>query len=169
MCGRRGPAAALCRPARAPDNIRVSEVRGAAPVTLARATGPPCTCCSFRRAAAPFPSRRCRCRFSRRFRQSGAPRSSSTGLRCPCHQWLGDRARRQTRRRLGPGRPPGAAAGGGDGKRKRRAAPGRSRTLEELHACGGRPCPLELGGRRAAACRGEGYSEPSPIARTLWY
>lgn len=47
---------------------------------------------------------------------------------------------------------PGAAAGGGDGKRKRGAARSRSRTLEELRACGGRPRRRELGGPRAAAC-----------------
>lgn len=50
---------------------------------------------------------------------------------------------------------PEAAAGGGDGKRKRRAAPSRSRTLEELHACGGRlrPRGSVAGGQPCAAER----------------
>lgn len=64
---------------------------------------------------------------------------------------------------------PGAAAGGGDGKRKRQAAPSRSRNWEELQACGGRPRLPALGGRRKAACRGEGYSKPRTVARTRWY
>jgi hypothetical protein len=57
------------------------------------------------------------------------------GMRIPEPPRLGMRAPRQTRRGPGPRRP-GGGRGGGDGKRKRWAAPSRSRTWEELPAVG---------------------------------
>lgn len=145
-----------------------SEVRGAAPgdprprrqpplhllllPERSRSPSPPAAAAAAAASATPAPSGAPR-------RGSGARAANGSGM------W----ARRQTGRGLCPRRSPGAAAGGGDGKRKRRVAPGRSRTLEELHACGGSPRSPELCGRRAAACRGEGYSEPRTVARTRWY
>lgn len=96
-------------------------------VTLTRAAGRPCTCCSFRCAAAPFPSGR------RRRRHPGALRSSSAGLRCPSRRGLGDAgsapsgegARTQASRRLLPG----AGTGSGSAGRHRAAlGPWRSCT-----------------------------------------
>nr|XP_025709575.1 septin-1 [Callorhinus ursinus] len=124
MCGPRRPAAALCRPARAPGSGRVRAMSPRRPRELL--------------GGAPLPE---------------PPAAPGCGLRA---KWGGG---------SDPG-VPGAAAGGGDGKRKRWASPSRSRTQEELHACGGCPRPPELGGRREAACRGQGYSKPKTVART---
>lgn len=133
------------------------------PVTLPCAAGCPCTCCSFLHTAVPFTYRPPLAPPPRRLPELLGWAPAPEPPAAP-----GCQLRAQRGRSSDPG-VPGTTARGGDGKRKRWAARSRSRTLEEVHACGDDQRPPELGGRRAAACRREGYSEPRIVDGTRWY
>lgn len=120
------------------------------------ATGHPCTCCSFRHAAAPHlppspaPPPRCSPELLGRARVTEARKA------------LGCRFRVQRGGGSAPG-VPGAAAVGGDGKRKSGAARSRSRTLEELHACWDRRVdPSSVASKRPRA------AERATLSRGRW-
>lgn len=103
-----------------------------------------------------------------RLRHPGTLQSSLVGLGYLSHRRLWDAGSvsngEGTRPQASRGWPPWAGTGSGRaGQRGASLGPGGAARLWGL------PGRRELSGRRAAACRGEGYSKPRTVARTRWY